>query len=131
MRLQDLKNPFLKGVSISPQESAAATVSGDWVDVSDVIGPVAADYVTGSASGSPTGQSHVVKIREADDDSGTNAQDISGATATVDADGTVTTIQAKNRSKPFVQLQAVITFTGGSTPKNVVSGVVYGQKERY
>lgn len=133
MLTRDLKHPLRHSRSVPSGSALSGTtpVAGGWVSMAGTIGPAMAVVSASPATGSPTAQAHVVKIREADNDSGTNATDISGATATITTDGGLVTIQAANRSKPYVQIHITPAFTGGSTPAATACGLIVSQNESY
>lgn len=118
--------------AIDPQNvDATADVNGDAVDRLDYGNASSCVIVanTGTATGSPTGQSHVFKIEHDDDDgAGSPAgtwSDLSGATVTITADGTLSTSDVDLRgAKRHIRLTYSDTsaFTAGTSPATDVSG---------
>lgn len=133
MRCPDLKTALSATVAIKPgrQTSGSANVStGSWVDCLGFVGPnVYGMFVSGDQSGSADSQAHACKLEEADDDEGTGAQDVSGATGTIDADGDCVLVRGL-RTKRYVRPSITAAFTGGTTPETDITAVVFGEKER-
>lgn len=136
--LNDYANIRQGGYSIQPGSSRGndGDVNGSWVDLSDTDGTVHAECGVGD-----TGEGGTYKIdwklQEADDSSGTNSQDISGATAAISDDSAETNdetsvaITTGQRSKPFVRVVATIDITGGSSSGTdiPVAATVFGIKK--
>lgn len=128
--MHDLKNNLGGGVSIQPgtNRSGNGTSNGDWVDCGELSGPqVFADCALGAITGSPTAISVVFELQQADDDSGTNAED-----CPVKEDVTLEAAKASGfcraqRSRRYVRVSATATFTGGSSPTVDLGATVRGQ----
>lgn len=127
----DPKTSLGGGVSIEPgTNSDGAITNGDWVDCGDLsVSPkVSALCTTASATGSPTSYTVDFHIEEADDASGTNAQDCavkSDGQATGDKQQVWATAQ---RTKQFCRVVADPTFTGGSSPTIDLGASILAQK---
>ena len=131
--LRDIKNNAVSGVSIKPGVSAGAT--GAWVDMGLSDGEVSGILSLGDATGTPTTTAMTVKLREADDSSGTGAADITGATATLAAaatanNNTVTIITTGIRSKRYVNMVTTVTHVAGTSPTQPHSAIIVGQKKK-
>lgn len=126
----DLKSNLGGGVSIQPGEnqSGDGTVNGDWVDCGLLSGPeVFADVALGAITGSPTAVSVVYELQQADDNSGTNAEDCPVKTdVTLDAAKESGIVRAQ-RSRRWCRVSAAVAFTGGSSPTVDLGGTVRGQ----
>jgi len=109
---------FIKTVmSVKPQnQTGSANVSGTAVDRTGQYS-MRLHAMCGAASGSPTAQSHTVKIQESSDNS--TFTDVSGASVTLDADDESLTLDIDlSGYKQYVRAVLVTSFTGGSTPAN-------------
>jgi len=109
---------YIKGAStVSPQASAAGAVNGSWIDRLNYQSCMLI-VQSGAVTGTPTTQTLDSKLQSADDNSGTNAADITGAAitqiTTVNGFGTVSVDLLGARR----WIRAVNTpgFTGGTSP---------------
>jgi hypothetical protein len=127
---RDLKNTINRALSVVPNNSVAATVTGTGIDLKDQEAPVACVCCCGTASGTPSTQSVVWTVEESDS-SGSGYSAISGATVTQTADSDIDVIQVNQRTKRYVRLVAVITFSGGSSPAIEVAGIIETQKTKF
>ena len=129
--LQDLLNGFSRLVSLVKGAQAAATLTGSYVDAREIEGPVYALVGTGNATGSPSAQSAVFTLLEADDSSGTNSQAVALQSDAITL--TADLLSGRIRgvlTKPFVAVKCVLSFTSGTSPKTDVYGVIEGTKKR-
>lgn len=150
LAINDLQNALVHGVSIAPgtQQAGDGTKNGSWVDMGESLGPVHGLVAIGN-----TDEYSVfdvsVKLQEADDSSGTNAQDINGtgsdpvgpgvetntiaSASATDNENTSVVVTAHNRSKRYVR--AVVTINGtelssGSSAITEISAIVAGFKAK-
>jgi len=125
----DLSNSFLSAFTIGTQ-AAASTVTGTAVDCENTDGPVYASCSGGSITGTPDASSVIFTLYEADASNGTGEQAVAtvSGTVTLTAAGSMGIIRGI-RTKRYVYLKAVISFTGGSTPKATPSGTIFAQKK--
>jgi hypothetical protein len=127
----DFKTPTLAAVSIKPGTSLSGTTAatGDWVDMATTQGPVAGLFQTGSVSGSPSSFTVTCKMQQADDSSGTNAEDIpvQDSALVITADKTAGFVRGQ-RSRRWVRAHATPAFVSGTSPAMNVAAVVEGTK---
>lgn len=124
----DPKTSFLPGTSIN-QNSAAATITGAYVDMDKTIGPIAALCSVGAASGAPDSFSATYTLLEADDSGGTGSQAIpvQDAALVLSSDKASDWLRGR-RTKRYVAVKCVLAFVNGTTPKNDVAAVVVGPR---
>jgi hypothetical protein len=139
--INDLKNALVHDVSIAPgtQQAGDGTKNGLWVDMGDSIGPVHGIFAVGNSDEYST-FSVTVHLEEADDDSGTGAQDIDGTSvktstlasaSATDNENQSVVVSANNRSKRYVRAVAVVDGTEVSSGASAIvelSAVVAGMK---
>lgn len=113
----DLANTLGGGLSVRPQSlSGTTTVNGTWVDMGSTEGPVMGEFTTGAATGTPSSYTVACKLQQADDASGTNAEDITNQNnASIAADATRLRVTGR-RTRRFVRCVATPAFSGGSSP---------------
>ena len=115
--LPDLKAALGGDTSLYPglrTSGSGGTTNGDWVDMNDTDGPVYGSFMTGVASGSGSfSQSLSCKLQEADDNSGTNVQDVDGDAVTISGDKGWGIFRGI-RTKRWVRAVATVTTVGSS-----------------
>lgn len=83
---------------------------------------------TGAATGTPTSYSVACKVQESDNANGSSASDISGATASLTADGKAAQIRVEGLGlgsrKRYLLLVMTAAFVDGTSPKALVAGTV-------
>ena len=123
----DLINRLARSLSLL-KNSAAATVAGTYKDigtaqhVEGTYVEVAVDDVTGS----PTSFTAEFRVYEADDSGGTNAQEITDATTRVTLSAAGISQLRVERTKPWLKVDCVLAFVGGTSPKASVAGILTG-----
>lgn len=129
--LYDFLNGLLARLSLAKGQNAAGTLTGDYVSVENINGPVTATVMTGNVTGSPSAQSSTFTLMEADDSGGTGAQAVANQSdaVVITADKGIGMIRGQ-LTKPYVAVKCVLSLTGGSTPKQDVFGVIHGAKNR-
>lgn len=86
-------------------KAATANATGSWVDITAYEGTMVVVQDVGAVTGAIAG-----KIQHADDNSGTNAEDVTGATFTsATAAGIQKIVLNSNGLKPFVRYLGTIT----------------------
>lgn len=93
-------------VMLASPNSRAASFQGSWISVADYEGTLLIEQMCGSVTGSIT-----TKIRDADDNSGTNAADVAGATFTQVSGGTsniAKLIIDAGSVRPWIQVDCTI-----------------------
>lgn len=112
--------------SLRPQSvNAAADVNGAGVDRAGYLSAKLVAF-TGNATGSPSAQSQVFKLQDSADNS--TFADVPGATLTITADDTVAQLNVNlGPLRRYLRLvySADSTFTGGSSPANIVGGHIH------
>lgn len=137
MSYKDLKNQLVSEASILPGNEVSGSSdseTGEYVDCELHSGPVFGLFILGNntfsgVSGTPASQSHVCKLQEADDTSGTNLADITDATVTLTAQDT-NGIARGVRGRRYVR--AVVTslhVAGGNPVKIPVTAIILGEKQ--
>lgn len=124
--LLDLINQLVRAVSFSV-DSAAATVTGDYKDCDNILDQTYATFLTGEASGSPTSFTATFTLMESVDSSGTGATAVAGVSQVITADKTERTVRFE-RTKRYVAGKCVLAFVGGTSPKQDISAIIFGQK---
>lgn len=124
--INDAKNNVVEaggGNTLVPA-TRTASANGSWIDLGETIGPCFAAIQAGAVSG--TTPTLDAKVQEADDSSGTNSQDVTGAT--------FTQITASNKSQLInfrrTKRYGRIVFTiAGTSPSFASAGQLYGPKK--
>jgi len=83
------------------------------------------EVINGAATGTPDSYSIAVKVTECDT-SGGSYSDVSGATATITADGKHAQIRLEGLGtsrKRYIKISVTPTITGGTTPKVLIGAV--------
>lgn len=125
----DLKTNLKNSVSLQPAVGVTAqTVNGDAVDCEASVGPVYGSFSSGSASGSPTAQSHTCKLQESADGS-TGWADLATQSSLILTANKSAGLVRGTRTKKYVRCVAVIAFTGGTSPAQAIAGNVLQQKQ--
>jgi len=125
----DLKSLVALGVSLCQAITGSSLVEGTGVDAEGHNGPVFGIFNTGSLGGTAQSQSFACKLMECDTSGGTYT-DITGATATLSADKTAVIVRGI-RTKRYVKAAATPTYVSGSSPTNIVTGVIAGCKQTF
>ena len=127
----DPNTALVNDVSNKPGTALSGTTAnnGEWVDCGDGQGPVHGNFAVGDATGSPTAYTVTCKLQEADDSSGTGAQDIPVQdSALVLSSNASSGFVRGRRTKRYVRCVMTPAFTGGSSPTAPVASVVSTQK---
>ncbi len=121
-----LKDVFdLVGVDlgVAPIAQGASEVLSGAIDTLGMLGDAMVEVKTGAATGTPTSYSVACKVTECDTSGGSYA-DITGATATLAADGKHAQIRVSGLGtdrKRYIKISMTPSFTGGTSPKALVS----------
>ena len=123
---------FVKAAGVLAPQSVDASADANGTGVDRLANGLPLSCVavvqTGTASGSPSAQSHVFKVQHADDDGSGSAgtyADLTDATVTVTADATLSSFDVDlSGAKQWIRLMydESSAFTGGSSPATYVSG---------
>lgn len=93
-------------VILTSPASRGSSFQGSWISVAEYEGTLLIEQMCGSVTGSIT-----TKIRDADDSSGTNAADVSGATFTIVSGGTSNIAKLvidASAVRPYIQVDSTI-----------------------
>lgn len=132
----DLKAALGGGTSLYPglrTSGSGGITTGDWVDLNDTDGPAYGSFQTGVSSGSGSySQSVSCKLQEADDNSGTGVQDVSGDAVTISGNKGWGMFRGI-RTKRWVRAVITVTTVGSAGPiaVNDISASVFAQKQRF
>ncbi len=127
----DLVHALENKVSVASEQVAAGTITGTYVDMDAVQGPVTALCNVGTASGTPDSFSATFTLLEADTSGGTGSQAIPVQDdALVLSADKATGLLSGRRTKRYVAVKCVLAITGGTTPKQSAFANVLGQKAR-
>ena len=122
MKKELLNNTQVKPMldpTITPKSAGSSVTT--WLPKTTFLSAIIA-LAVGAASGTPTAQSVKVKVRTADDDSGTNAEDLKDINDDVieielTADSTSVTADVDlTGAKAYIGGAVTVAFTGGTTP---------------
>lgn len=127
----DVLNGLQVTRSLAESQNVAATLTGTYVDATNIDGEVSAIVAVGESAGTPDSFSAIFTLMEADDASATNAQAVA-----VQTGKTLTVAQSCGvihgvTTKPFVAVKCVLAFVNGSTPKQDAYGIVVGDKKKF
>jgi hypothetical protein len=109
---------YIKGQpGVAPQASAAGAVNGGWTDRLGYESCLLTAQ-TGAVTGAPSGQTLDCKLQSADDNSGTNAADITGAAITqiTVVNGYATMSVDLLGARRWVRAVNTVGLTGGTSP---------------
>lgn len=118
----------LGAAGVLPQNSGAATVNGSAIDRGDYQSCVV-HAMTGTATGSPSAQSHTFKLQDSPDGS-TDWNDLTDVhgnvySTEITADETIADLDVKlGGAKKYIRVVATVAFTDGSSPANDIAAVV-------
>lgn len=132
-QLYDLRSNAFGDVSLQPGSSVSggSDTNGDWIDMQGAEGPVQAACMTGTASGSPSSQENTFRLQQADDNSGTNSEDIPGKKdAVISEDKGLAFAQALH-TRRFVRVVAKDNFSGGTSPSQDVAAAIIAQDKSF
>lgn len=119
------------GVSNLPGTALSGTTAnnGAWVDLATCHGPCYGEFLTGTATGSPTSFTVTCKLQQADDSSGTNAEDmpIQSSNLVLSASGANGFVRG-TRSRRFVRGVMTPAFVSGTSPTAPVASTVHAEK---
>lgn len=93
-------------VMLASPTSRASSFQGSWISVAEYEGVLLIEQMCGAVTGSIT-----TKIRDADDGSGTNAADVSGAAFTIVSGGSSNIAKLvidASAVRPYIQVDATI-----------------------
>lgn len=110
-------------LGVAPQSSQAATVNGAAIDRAGYMGALVTG-LTGTATGSPTTQSTTYKVQDSADGSTGWADYNTSATALTANDGVKEISVDLRGAKKYIRVVAVVAFTGGSTPAQLIGATV-------
>jgi hypothetical protein len=117
-------------VSLHKEQVGAGTLTGDWIDCSEMLGPnVVSRVMTGEVTGEPDSQSSTFTLLEADASDGTGSQAISAQ-----SDAVVITSDKGfgylrgSRTKRYVAVKCVLVLPNGTSPKQSCFATVEGEK---
>lgn len=127
-QVYDLVNNLLAGQSIAPAASAAATVNGSGIDMTNSEGPATIEVNVGAATGSPSSFSVTATMQESVDNS--NWTNTTTQTTLVMTAAGVGYLRG-NREAKYVRSSVVIAFVGGTSPTLVVGSNVMAQKRNF
>jgi hypothetical protein len=110
--------------AFQPQDSAAATITGDAIDRASFASMVMS-HRCGTASGTPTSYTVDTKLQESDA-SGSGFADVAGETLvqlTADNTSDEKVVDLRGR-KRYLKLVTTVAFVGGTSPKVEAAGAV-------
>ena len=127
-----LSKDIVEKVGIIPEDSAAATINGPFVDRKDCESLLLKGYA-GAETGSPTSKTVDFKLQDADTLAGAGSADVTGgALTTITADDADEKLDIDARGvKQFVRMVCVVAFVSGSTPTCPVAGtIIFGNTKK-
>jgi hypothetical protein len=119
------------GNSIRPGTSLSGTTAanGSWIDLNACHGPCYGEFMVGAATGTPDSYTVTCKLQQADDSSGTNAEDMPTQSAAVVLTATGSSGFVRGvRSRRWVRAVATPAFVNGTSPTSPVAATVRAHK---
>ncbi len=125
---RDIDRMMKMEVGVIPEDTVAATVVGAAIDRRSATGSGASAVMIiscGAATGGPSAQSVIATMQDSADGS-SDWQDIGSVAATLTADDTSAATPNINlvAVRKFIRGEAIVSFTGGSTPSIPVAAII-------